>query len=114
MPNWDCYPNDLELNIIANWAIKQQQDLVELLSYVRDLWAYTGWGWSEEESNQKEALEEHGHYRRYSLSTAGWSGNESLIEALEKNHVFWTFCWYSSRRGGHYEFRVRNKQIDKG
>jgi hypothetical protein len=44
--------------------------------------------------------------RRWSISTGGWSGNESLIEALQRNHIFWSLCWMKSERGGHFVFEV--------
>lgn len=42
--------------------------------------------------------------RRLYLSTGGWSGNEDIIGAMEKNTVFWMTYWVQSRRGGHFIF----------
>lgn len=40
-------------------------------------------------------------------STGGWSGNESIIGAMQKNRMVWNFLWEQSRRGGHYVFDKR-------
>lgn len=40
------------------------------------------------------------------MSTGGWSGNESVIEAMMANSLFWATHWLSTRRGGHYVFLV--------
>ena len=39
-------------------------------------------------------------------STGGWSGNESLISAMQDNVIFWHLHWVQSRRGGHYVFDI--------
>lgn len=96
----DGYPDEAELEQIAQWS---SDDHRGLLGFVRDRWRYGSWGW-------EEAVIDEGAFGpswQYRMSTGGWSGNESLIEALQKNRMFWMFCWWSSRRGGHYEFRIR-------
>jgi len=84
------YPSDEDLTLIRNWKMKH---VTGLMDFVESLWSYADWGWKQKG-------------RHYSISTGGWSGNESLIEALKKNQIFWAVCWYSSTRGGHYEFEL--------
>lgn len=94
----DGYPDEDELRTILDW--KAEAGYRGLMARVRSLWAYADWGWSEEAHGPSPPT------FVYSISTGGWSGNESLIEALEHNVMFWALCWQSSRRGGHYEFHV--------
>ena len=83
------YPTEEELQTIAEWPYT---DLKGLMDYVRERWEYADVGYWKQEENT------------YYISTAGWSGNEEIIQALRKNHMFWTLCWYRSERGGHYKF----------
>ena len=91
------YPEMRELNTVSNW--RAEDGYVELMKYLKDIWNYADVGyWSETRI---------GDYLRCEISTGGWSGNEDLVRALQKNTMFWMMCWYMSKRGGHYEFRVR-------
>ena len=92
----DGYPTDNTLDIISNYPIKSKADCKELLESIYEIWTYKDY-W-----HQTFIPEDN----RYIISTGGWSGNESIIQALEDNTMFWVLCWYSSRRGGHYEFDV--------
>ena len=88
----DRYPTPAELRRIRAWQFEDGFDV--LLAFVRSLWWAPEWGWTQTQ-------------RRYYISTGGWSGNEDLIAALRANRsLFWTLCWISSRRGGHYQFEV--------
>jgi len=44
----------------------------------------------------------------WTVATGGWSGCESVIEALKKNTMFWMICWQLSKRGGYYEFITKS------
>jgi hypothetical protein len=105
----DGYPTDLALALIeeANPFEKNPHDL---MAFVKSLWQYSDWGWSEKKKKdyfgQKVIV--------YSISTGGWSGNESLISAIKNNkNFFWTLYWKESRAGGHYKFSVPKKVITK-
>jgi len=91
------YPDDDELKRIEEWDWK---DPVGLMDFVYSLWAYKDWGWKRE-----------GNY--YYISTGGWSGNEDIMAALGRNQFVWMFNWVSSKRGGHYEFELRDFENEK-
>jgi len=85
----DGYPEEYKLKKIAEW---DYHDFKGLMDYVYDLWKYPQY-WTNENG-------------KISISTGGWSGNEDIIAALMQNKMFWACCWMSSKRGGHYEFKV--------
>jgi len=96
MPDENGYPTEEELEKIRTWPLLEWAGLMR---FVKSVWWSADWGWSEAESPERKGE------MMYQISTGGWSGNEDLIEALRDNMMFWAVCWYSSRRGGHYEFR---------
>lgn len=85
----DGYPTEDALAMITNW---EPTDFSGLLSFVKSLWRWPERVWLEGEE--------------YILSTGGWSGNESLVDAMHSNRLFWLFCWQSSSRGGRFVFRL--------
>ncbi|MEX3933338.1 hypothetical protein AB4Y32_16295 [Paraburkholderia phymatum] len=92
----DGYPTEEALKRIADWPWR---DALGMLAFVRDLWRYPNF-WTQEGG-------------RLSVSTGGWSGNELLIAAMQRNIGFWKLCWHQSTRGGHYTFdlsRVRGME----
>ena len=80
-----------ELSKIETWGPNHKA----LMKYIKDLWQYDYWT---EMKGENEIV--------YKISTGGWSGNEEIIEALKSNIIFWSMCWYQSRRGGHYIFKI--------
>jgi hypothetical protein len=87
-PTFDTegYPTDATLETISTWPFPFDG----LMAYVRTAWQYANAGYWQQDGP------------RYRLSTGGWSGNESLITALQANGAFWLLSWQDSRRGGHY------------
>jgi hypothetical protein len=97
----DGYPTDEALNKIAHW----QGDMKEFFEFIHSIWHLKSWGWHSEEIDHEFIKDE--RVIRYDISTAGWSGNEAIIRAMEKNFLLWHLTWVQSRRGGHYIFEVR-------
>lgn len=106
MPDEDGYPTEEELKKIETWDFEKVGSLFELMDYVGTLWTYP------DRFAKKDIVDFFGKpVVEYYLSTGGWSGNESLIDALEKNFVFWMCCWKRSERGGHYWFEIRKLAV---
>jgi hypothetical protein len=90
------YPDEDDLKRVRNWPLN---DMDGVFPFLRERWKYADAGyWSEGFDPQDE------DQPVYFISTAGWSGNESLIEALQENAngIFWAVRFVQHRRGGHY------------
>jgi hypothetical protein len=95
---YEGYPEPKDLDRIKSW---DTYDVFNLIEYVCCKWSYQKWGVKKywEKKREREVL-------KVELHTAGWSGNEDLINALLENRMF-TMMWYESwRRGGHYYFEI--------
>ena len=87
------YPSEAELQRIREWS--WEGGFRPLMDYVRKRWMYANHGYWSQEGD------------RFSISTAGWSGNEDIIAALEANQMFSMLCPVSWRTGGHYVYDVQ-------
>jgi hypothetical protein len=83
------YPKHNEIQTIAEW---DYGNFSGLMDYVKEKWEYAEDGYWQQEDDT------------YYLSTAGWSGNEDIVQALKENYMFWSLCWERSERGGRYKF----------
>lgn len=95
----DGYPTEETLAAIKNWNVVNDGPY-ELVEFLHKAWHFAGWGWLMKPIRRGMSK---GHHKLY-ISTGGWSGNESLIGALQENGMFMAMFWVSSTRGGHYEF----------
>jgi hypothetical protein len=88
------YPTEETLEKIAKLS-PLDESIDEIVEYLIRVWH-----WHEDMIKWDK---KHGNLQ---LHTGGWSGNESVISALEKS-LFWMLYWYKSIRGGHYYFKVK-------
>lgn len=93
----DGYPTEETLLAIREW---DANDLGGLFQFVAEAWNLD---YGRALIRCVESSAEGRHW--IELHTGGWSGNEDIIGALQANTMAWTLAWWSSRRGGHYEFR---------
>jgi len=80
---WQQYPDDEDLEKVENWDYKNFPGLID---YMEEIWSPYG-------SITREG-------ELVTFATGGWSGNESVIGAAEKNLMFRAMCWEKSERGG--------------
>ena len=102
----DGYPTESALDIIREWTFEMSDR--ELFEFIKSIWWMSDWGWKE-----CEAIDELTGEKSYCyyISTGGWSGNESIIQAMQENKwMFWHMHWAQSRRGGHYIFELRKEK----
>lgn len=95
----DEYPTDECLEWIRNFEMKERSDIIKLMDFIGEIWWSADWGF--------KRFRLHEGYRKYTMSTGGWSGNESIIAALRSNRLVWSFSFCNHRTGGHYTFRVK-------
>ena len=88
------YPTDEELETIKDWDFNKRS-VMDFLAFIESVWHWPDSGY---ELKGKRIL-------RLELHSGGWSGNESIINALQQN-IFWWVCWEKSTRGGHHYFKI--------
>ena len=94
----DGYPTEEALTIVKNFPVTGSAK--ELLDFVRSLWYWDNMVWIEKHPHPfKDGEVEH----TVCFSTGGWSGNESLIRALNSNFLG-ELVWVKSERGGHHQY----------
>lgn len=103
MPDVDGYPIEEELKAIREWDITEQ-GLDGFVELIREAWNH-GYG-SFTIIREPDELDPEKQVKFLVLSTGGWSGNESVMEAIGEEKWFNFFCWEESRRGGHYKFKL--------
>ena len=92
------YPTDTTLTKIAEWPSKDSEGWFQ---FIQSIWNFADWGWGE-----IEKLDSNGNnINSYSIYTMGWSGNEDVIRAMQKNDILWLRSLISTRHGGHYIFQ---------
>lgn len=106
----DGYPTEQALRMIELWPMWVNGQAQRLLDFVESIWHLKSWGWHSQNARD-EILDE--AVVEYHISTAGWSGNEAIIGALQNNWLFWSVHWVSSRRGGHYVFQIAQEPEPK-
>ena len=99
----DGYPTEVALELIEKWHYTDSKGWLE---FIKSIWWAADWGWTEGE--EPHEWREGSKCYRYHISTGGWSGNESIIRAMQKNDFHWYLIWVQSRRGGHYIFERRD------
>ena len=100
----DGYPTQYALDLIWFWHFSDPRGWFD---FIQSIWYMRDWGWKEAEAID-EIFKDKNITAIY-VSTAGWSGNESIIKAMQKSDMLWHLTWAQSRRGGHYIFEIKDR-----
>ena len=99
----DGYPTEETLERIKAWPIATFADCAAAMDFAGSAWCYHDY-WKCIERLDDPVWP--GFPRRvYRFSTCGWSGNESIVAAIEANQMLQMLGAWSWQRGGHYEYR---------
>jgi len=93
----DGYPTEETLEAIRQW---DGSDLKGLLPFAEEAFVHRFGKWQKIGNTLR-------------LATRGWSGCESVIDALADNFIFWTTCWILTRRGGLFLFEIPSPEGGK-
>lgn len=107
----DGYPTDETLGLIENWS---PLDVRGLLAFIAEAWKYSDRAphridYLARITPHTGALNEDG-YELWYATTGGWSGNEELIRAFQRNLTAWSLSWKASVSGGAHYWRIREEQ----
>lgn len=87
----DGYPTRKTLMAIRNWPYDKAEELF--------LGLQTNWFGGGDYCWKDEAAAGCWH-----ISSAGWSGNESCLSEMQRNHLLWLMIFVGHKDGGHYIF----------
>lgn len=95
----DGYPTYETLNNICNFKFKDKNSAFEFFDYCKSAFNnhYGSWQVIKDFKDLSSFNKDLDYALR--ISTGGWSGNEMIISAMEKNMI-WHFYWIASFRGG--------------
>jgi hypothetical protein len=95
------YPEDTELELIEKW---DWNDTFGLIDYVKERWTYN------DAVKEKWVKNDYGNLvMKLELHTVGWSGNESLVNALNRNLMFNLLHHKKWEAGGHWYYEINPK-----
>lgn len=100
----DGYPSEETLERIATWPIETFTDFEAVMDFAGQAWSYPD-RWKKERDWHDPDWPSGNPELRYLFSTGGWSGNESIVAAIERNTMVRVVGAWSWQRGGHYEYR---------
>lgn len=105
----ELYPSEASISYIRQFTMKGMDSVHEWFYFIESLWKYRDYGF-----RRDKVYTSSGPMTKITLVTGGWSGNEELISAMQKNYLLWGLTWQSSHKGGVHEFLVEEVVVSGG
>lgn len=91
------YPTELTLDALKFWPYLDSKGALDFMAAA---WHWPDFVTSELSAAEREVLHADPDERFLRCATGGWSGNESLVAALESNRILHALTWRLSSVGG--------------
>jgi hypothetical protein len=98
------YPEEWELMKLRNWYTGDFMNLIQFLEARWHFKNYFKFEWKKDGFYNS-------WYLHLELHSAGWSGNESMINAILSNFHFHRLWYAEWRRGGHHLFEIHPENV---
>jgi hypothetical protein len=93
----DGYPTEAALSRIELWPA---DDTAGALDFAIALWHWDDWVGHDINAHEAGVIHAEKDRKYARFATGGWSGNESVIGALQRNWAVRAFAWQMTARGG--------------
>ncbi len=87
-----------DFDLIENW---DWQDVLGLIVFISERWC-----WSKDMCTTRWDLSDNLPVLHWELHTGGWSDNEAIARAVEKNVVVTNIFKMMWKRGGHFYYQI--------
>jgi hypothetical protein len=94
------YPTEDGLKLLSEWNIAKE-GLPTMLKVIQSMWR----------GNNPGFILSGKRVQHLQLHTGNFPGNEEIINALQKNEIFWGRYWRTFKKGGHYYFTIRPMRL---
>lgn len=105
------YPSKKELDFIVKYDVTKRP-VKTLVEYIQARWWWKEYFIVRRERSEFEMVEAPGEKPRFfyyivvEMHTGGWSGHESMIQALKETDWFFSFYHSKWECGGHFWFKI--------
>lgn len=97
----DGYPTNNTLDTISNWVLKDQQSIIDFFKFAESAYNKHYGCWKIINNYNDLLALTYEPFTALKIATGGWSSNESVIQAMKANTI-WYIAWVVSARGGLY------------
>jgi hypothetical protein len=104
------YPTDAALQRLEVWPYR---DAAGALDFVKAIWHWPDFASHDISAHEAAILHANPGEKYLRLATGGWSGNESIVHALDRNVMIHAIAWRLRAFGGLHIYQYPNPKTGK-